>query len=271
VNFFTLEGILSNCETPQITQDNNFLRITDGKFKSSILIETLDFPQPDALDVDFFTLDEEFLHLLKTASKFTGDGLYNYIYVDKNYILSTCNREKAYYNKHTYDVSSLIGINKKIFSILSEGMEVGTLENNTVVRFGGGEIIFKIALLDNFPSNNIVGLFEGKPEVKKLCNIAPVQDAVKKVSSILHNENLKAILLTNSKNKLNIKAESIVNGVSEFNIDSEIKDVWKIFMNADALSNIDLDYDIFVDLNNERIIYLSNGVSEIALVGKNVY
>lgn len=264
INFFTLSNVLNNCETPSITQEKNILKIKDGKFETSLMIEDMDYPILEELDVDFIKVNEEFLELLKTGIKYTGEGLYSYIYIDKNYILATCNKQKAFYCKHTFDVPNIIGVNKKIMAVLSEGIELGTTEYNTVVKFDG-TMVFKIALLDNYPTKHIIDLFESKPRVKKLCNIALLQDAVKKVSSVLVNEKSKTVKLTNKNNVLEIKAESAINGSSVSKISSELEDAWKLDIDVSFLSGIELDYDVFV--SDISVLFLSNGKSEIAMVG----
>jgi hypothetical protein len=265
INFHVLNNVLNNCETPQISQDLNLLKVEDGNFKTSILIDSLDFPQHTQLNIDFVEVDSEFLNLLKTANKYTGDGLLGYIYIDKNYIVSTCNKEKIFYAKHTLDIMNPIGINKKIMSVISEGVEVGTSAHNTVVQFAGGKVIFKIALLDNFPVHEIVNIVENKPPVQKLCNIAILQDAVKKVSSILVNERVKNVYLLNRDKKLEVKAESITNGVSRIEFESEVVDEYDMCISSGFLSGVDLDYNVYVSKNN--LLYLTNGKSEIVLVG----
>ena len=266
VNFFVLENVLNNCETPQIEQKDAKLNIKDGDFKSTLIVDKMDFPSHPELDIDFVELNEDFLYIIKSAMKFTGDGLFSYVHINEDYVLSSLNKEKVFYHKHNEDINNVIGINKKILSTLSEGVKLGVLNHNAVIKFNGGKIIFKIALLDNFPSDFIIKIVEEKPECFKLCNVALLQDTVKKVSSILTNERVKKVYLENSDSRLTVRAESAVNGVSSSIVDSELKQEWSGEFYNDFLNNVDLDFDLFVNFNNKNI-YLSNERSEIVIVG----
>ena len=75
------------------------------------------------------------------------------------------------------------------------------------------------------------------------------------------------IELKNKDNKLTVQAESAMNGISNMVIDSEIKDEFNLDMQSDYLTNIDYDYDVFVNIKNVDRLYLTNERSEIVLMG----
>lgn len=269
VNFNILESVLNNCETPQIQQDGALLKIKDGPYSSEIIIDALEFPEFSPVDVDTIEITAELLYLLTSAMKYTGEGLLSYVYMDSTHILATKDKQKAFYYEHTIPMKTdqVIGINSKILSTLSEGVELGTYKDNTVVKFDGGQIIFKIALLNNFPKQELVDGVNNKPLITKLCNIQPIQEAVKKVSSVLMNEQEKVIYIENKENLLTVKATSFSQGESTVKLNSELKEFFKIGMQVKFLSGIDLDYDVYVDLNKHGTLYLTNGESEILLAG----
>jgi len=269
VNFNILESVLNNCETPQIQQEGALLKIKDGSYSSEIIVDTLEFPDSNLLGIDTIEITSELLYLLTSAMKYTGEGLLSYVYMDSTHILATKDKQKAFYYEHSMPmkVGQVIGINSKILSTLSEGVEIGTSKDNTVVKFDGGQIVFKIALLNNYPKEELVNGINNKPLITKLCNVQPIQESVKKVSSLLINETEKVVYLENKENVLTIKATSISQGESTVKLNSELKESFKIKMQVKFLSGIDLDYDVYVDLNKNNTLYLTNQESEILLAG----
>jgi len=269
VNIHVLEGILNNCETPQITQNGGVLRIEDGPYKSDIMVDALEFPEQMKFKTDMIEITDEMLHVLKTAIKHTGEGILSYIFIDRETILSTQNKKQVFYHAHEIPMHTdqFIGINKKIMTVLSKGVEIGSFEGNTIVKFSGGTITFKIALLDNFPKEDCLTRFKEQLKLNKVCNIEKLQEAVKKVQSVLYGNKDKLVTLTNDNEILTIKAESISHGESTVKIKSDFDQMFSINMKVSYLSGIDADYDVFITMFDPHFLYLKNGESEIVLAG----
>ena len=267
VNLYVLENILKNCSTAQINQKDSMLVIEDGDFKSSLLIDDIEFPEPPEVNAEFVEVSDELLSTLKTAIDYTGEGILSYVFLHGNKVMAT-DKHRCFLHKGELDVKSPLGINRKILSVLSSGCRVGVYNNNTVVAFDGGRIIFQTALLDNYPEEKIISVVEStKTNIQMVCNVAVLQDAVTKVTPILFEEISDFVLLKNKLNKLVVSAESAVSGVATMVIDSQIEDKFKLAMNHKFISGIDFDFDVFFDWENSNRLYLTNGNAEIVLMG----
>ena len=267
VNLYVLENILKNCSTAQIRQEDNMLIIEDGDFKSSLLIDDIEFPEAPDVDAEFVEVSDELLSILKTAINYTGEGILSYVYLHRNQIMAT-DKDRVFLHEGDLGVLNPLGINRKILSVLGSGCKVGVHNNNTIVAFDGGRIIFQTALLDNYPEEKIIGVVENtKEDIQMVCNVAVLQDAVKKVTPILFEEISEFVLLKNKLNKLVVSAESAVSGVAKMVVDSQVEDKFKLAINHKFLSNINFDFDVFIDWGNGNRLYLTNGESEIVLAG----
>lgn len=270
INLFILEDILKNCDNPQIYQDNNSLKVEDGSFKSKLIVDSLEFPDtPDVNDIESIKLNGLY-DILKEAIKFVGDKLYSYIYICNDCIIAT-NKSRCFFHKVELNLTTPIGVDTKIFSSLNKSSEIGVKDFNTVAVYDNGMVIFQASLLEDYPKDRVVKFInKSRSGVNKLCNVYALQTAVKKISPMLLNENSSVVELRNAGKKLQVCATSAINGVSSMSIDTEIEEEFKLHLNNKFLNNINIDYDIYINLENEDRLYLNNGISEIVLMGVRV-
>ena len=267
INLYVLDDVLKNCSNPQLTQEDDVLRIEEGSYKTKIIIDDIEFPSLPNVKADMLEITEDLLTVLKTAIKFTGEGIKSYIYLCNDYITST-DGSRCFFHKQEFNVSDSLGINKKILAVLSKDCSIGVQDSNTVVTFGDSRVVFSTALLTNYPNKKVVdGVKMSKKKVQKLCNVATLQDAVQKVIPMLVGELSSFVELKNKDNKLTVQVESVVNGISSMVIGSEIDDEFNLDMQSAYLTNIDYDYDVFVNVKNVDRLYLTNSFSEIVLMG----
>ncbi len=271
INLFVLDEILKNCNEPEIYQDGTMLKIRDGNYKTSLVIDDIEFPEmPEIENLELIGL-EDIYEILKEAIKFVGSGLYSYIYLCNDCILAT-DKSRVFSHKLDLSLSQVVGIDKQILSALGENCKLGVRDNNTIVVYDSGVVRFQATILDNYPKSEIIKVMsKSKVNIEKLCNVYPLQQAVKKISPMLMNEQSSFIGLKNADKKLDVYVDSITNGISVMTIDSAVESKFEMSIDYTFFNNINIDYDVYVnEVENVDRLYLTNGKSDIVLLGEEV-
>jgi len=262
-NFFVLENYLKN--DYELEQDNDIINVKFENFKSKLVIDYVGFPviNPPVYK-NGLIITEELLYMLKYALNFTGNDCYKYVIVTNKGIIATNKQKLIYFNK-PLDIKSNIYVDKRIVNVLKEGYEINA-DENTFVKFEGGYMIFEIDDISELNINKIfTRILEYANNVTLLCNAAYFQDAIQKVSSVLFLETKKCIDIFNKKMNLMILAESC-NGESSIEYKSGIKKRYESKFNINNFTNISLDYNVYVNLENQNYLYLKNENSEIVII-----
>jgi hypothetical protein len=258
VNIYVLEDVLKNTINPDIEQIGNELHISEGDFRSILTIEDIGFPQIKDPSTKGLKISDDIINTLKTANVFTGTGIYNYIYLGKEFIVST-DGSRMFFKSLKSNIETPIPVNSSIISTLNNECVLASSEENAVVVYKNGYIIFTVPYLDTYPIEKITNFIkESRTNLQKICNVAVLQDAIKKVSSVFIGESVGFVSLENKDNTLGIKATSEVNGTSFIGIASEVRDEFKMSINCEFLKGINLDFDVYVDVNNSDRLYLKD-------------
>ena len=267
-NFFVIENLLTSLENYDIKQDEGNIIVESDKFKSKLIIDDVGFPK--IKDYNYkkgLFVTEDLLYILNTAIKFVGDGRYKYVVITNRGVIATDSHKVYCYNK-VIDVEQNIFLDKTVINMLGVGHEIN-FDDNIFVKFEGGYIIFE---MDDISEYNIESIYAQilnySNNVIKLCNVQVMHDAIQKVSHILFNESSKCINVFNKKKILTVAAESYANGISSVEYKSELDSMYEETFNIAKFDNISLDYDIYVNLENNRYMYLKNEDSEIIFVAE---
>jgi len=267
INIFVLEDILKNFDEFATKVKNGKLIISSGSYSSFLNIADFDFPVLKMPKIRMLTIDEDLLRILKEASNFVGKDIYESVCITGTSIVAT-NRNRVFFHKRDTAVKEPIFLTRRMLSMLASNCKIGTQDNKIIISFDGGYIIAIGRIMDDFPLSKIEEFIEAsKKGMVKLCNIAYMQDAKKKLSPIFFGELEQWISLKNNKKKLMLLAESNTNGTAEVVIPSEIEDKFGIDINANILKDVAIDFDVYVNLNRLDKLYLTNDETELVLMG----
>lgn len=270
-NFFVIENLLSNLDTYDIKQEASHIIITSDTLKSDLMIDDVGFPKikNHSYKKGLF-ITEELLYILSTAIKFTGDNYYKYVVITNKGIIATDTQRAFCYDKEI-DVESDIFVDKIVISMLKVGHEIN-FDNNIFVKFDDGYIIFETDDVSGYDVDHIYNqVLNYSDSIVKLCNIQVLRDAIHKTSHVLYNENQKIINIFNKKKVLTVTAECYTNGVSSMEYKSELDNMYEGNFDMDKFDNLSLDYDVYVNLDNNKYLYLIGDDSEILIIGVTKY
>ena len=268
VNIYTLSDTLSkikgNIDSINHNEANDILEIDADSFHSELAIHDIDFPTFKDPNIDSIFLDEDMIRIIKASSKFVGNDILSYIYIDNKGLIAT-NRSRIFtydlgFSREDLVMNKPIAINNKILSILKEGFSIGTdTLGNTVVEFDGGFASFTVDSLEFYPSDKIRAFVNQQSDgFERLCNVALVQDCVEKVAPVLHGENQTFVALTNTRNLLTVKAESPVNGESTIDVNSDYEGVYSIIIDLKYFKDIPIDFNVYVSEKSQHSLMLKN-------------
>ena len=270
-NFYVLENAIKACNEPTILQDGDKLIIKEGGFKAELFIENIDFPEiPDVPDT-FMTLDEEILIAITKAMAYIGNEYNNnYVYMHKNRVMAT-DTARVFMFSGDFNCISPIGINRTILTSLNKDARIGMYNNNIIVEVEDAKILFTTDSVEYYSEEDIIDVFKQKTKnIKELCNVAILQDAVNKVSTVLYKEDVAVCTLTNVDKKLTVSASSAINGVANSVIPSSTDDNFKMHINSKLIRSIDFDLTVYVPINEDLeagFLYLCNDDTEVILMG----
>ena len=95
----------------------DLLKIEEGEYKTEIIVDDIEFPTLPDISADMLDISEHLLNILKTAIKYTGEGIQSYVYLCDKYITAT-DGSRCFFHSNEFHTIDPIGINKKILSIL---------------------------------------------------------------------------------------------------------------------------------------------------------
>ena len=273
VNIYVFDSILANLtDDAEFKQKDDKLYIRDNNFKADLdIIEEPDIPIKEKPKVPTIEITEELLNSLKLANKFisASEPQYMYIYMGKNFISAT-NRSKVFL-KDISETDTSISLDSKILSSLIIGTKLGATNKNVFIDYGFGFLLSQAHIVEEFPIEKISSyVYQSKEETTKLCNIAVLQDAIKKLSPIFYAEKGLNILIETKDKSLVVSAESTLNGVLKVNYDIQMEEEYSMEFDPNYVKGIPMDYDIFINpkITSMKRLYLSNDESEIVLLGK---
>lgn len=261
VNFFVLSGILNKLGDIHTEQKDSSVFISDETTKHEIVIEDVNFPSDSIIkpDFEYIPLQQEIVDVLKIAIKYaTGMDVYDKIFIDDNNIISF-GHNIIFLREIKTNFKSKTGIDKRILSVLTEGCSIGSVNNNFVVVFEGGFIIFETDSITKFNDSLIKKFFKNRRKnIKQLCSAAELKNAVDKISPIFYGEKIQNINIMNKSNKLTVKGGSVINGTSEASFNSLYKNPFTIDINTLTLNNVNNDFNIYINEEYADCLYLKD-------------
>ena len=269
VNLFVLLDTLNTFDGNVEVEDGpDDVTIKTGSFKTNLLKVDIDFPHVEEESVDFTPVDETYIETLKYAIKFVGKENLAPLFIDKDGILAS-DSNKIFMNS-IFSTNTRTSLTSKIISFLKDGYQIGMDDKgNVIVEIPNGFAKFSTESLHLFPDTQIKEfMLSSKVGVKKVSNIAPIIDAASKLTPIFLNEQMTFIEMENADNILKMTGVSIVNGRSSVEIASEMSDAFTIAINVNFLKTIPYDFDVYVDVNDPKLLFLMNDSgSKIILMG----
>jgi len=266
INFFTLDGFIKQFKEGIFDFDtmDEKLVVTCTE-NSKIKLNIMDMKLPEVIlerDSEDILVTENLENQLKLASKFTKSGadLYSYVYFGDGSICGTDTQRVLHSQYETGNFKTLLDRNTCFF--LKGGYTLYKSGANLVVSFPNelGFAVFTSSInyiIDNFGIRKILSFVEKHRAKDKLCNVAYLVDAVKKVSPILFRETEHNVLLENRGKRLEVKMESSLYGTATTIIDSSLDRELDLIIDSIQLQHIPQEYNIFVpDIASLSLNYL---------------
>jgi hypothetical protein len=253
INIFMLERILSNLSEYELGVKNNKIIIKGDGTKYDLPISNYNFPTLDIEPEKEIVISEELYETMKFALAFTGSDIYNNIYIS-GYCLVAADTKRVFF--HSFDSGNIptMLINKRIFSLLKEGVKIGVKEDKIKIQYSDGYAIGLSTKPENYPIDKINSFIKNNTQnLKLLENVALIKNAVSKVTPIFSGEKASIIHIHNDNKKCKVIAESGLNGIAESEFSSLLEDRFDIDFNTEFFKNIPFDYDVFINDNNKII------------------
>jgi len=265
INIYTLEKTISALrgDSAEYNTYGNTLQISCGTLVTKLMLEDMEFPSMEEPVGETTIITEEAYEVIEEAMKYVG-GEYPYVIVS-NGIYST-NGSKAYYNNTKCNLT--VPISKEVFALLSVGDEVGVEGTNTFIKFSNieGFALFNLFDSSTYPTVQIRDTVA--TDTWRVCNIAPILDAVSKVTSISYGEEVKGVTISCEDEMLRVEAESAMQGESVYTISAPDSPNFSIYINANFFNRIPLSYDLYVSGMGElNKIFLRNEKTTMIFMG----
>ena len=280
VNFFALEGFVRQFQegifdlntvgeklVVKCTENSRIeLNITDMKLPEIVL-------EKDSEDI---IVTRELESLLKLASKFTKSKtsveLYNYVYFGNDSVCGTDTQRILYSEFKSGNLETLL--DRKVCYLIKEGYSIQRSGTNLVINFPNelGFAVFTSPInymINNFGIKKIQLFVNNHRAENKLCNVAFLVDAVKKVSPILFRESDYNVLLKNGDKKLEVKMQSPLCGTATTIIDSFLDRKLNLIIDSTQLQYIPQEYNIYIpdeDSLTLNYLYLLDDVTGTSII-----
>ena len=272
INFFNLYPAIKNLSYYTIEQKKNKLHITSDNFQTDLkMLNRLEVPNILLPDIPFYTLSEDIIQYIKYAFNFTSpSGDNEYVYVSHNYIYGLSNNRLFLANLDT-GINTRFFISKDVLPFLIKDCQINIENNNIFIKYSD---------LDGYSSIKVPQIYESKLDTIKdyiqrtengaffLCDVSFIKDAISKVDHIFLNEKEKNISFENKDNKLIIYANSNINGVASYEIESGIGEEFKLEIDSTLFNFVPLSYKVYVNLNNLDRVLLKDNNNKITFLSK---
>jgi hypothetical protein len=275
VNIFVLESLLNKCSGDmELEQQESEIKIKFDNINTIINIGIgISIPSLSCPDVSKVSLTPEIISNLKTAVKFVGkDNLYQNVYFGDG-ILCATDRERVYLYKDETINSVPVMLSPKIISLLTETIQLGSIKGAIVLSWdkteetGAGYGLFSTTQVSGFSTDKIIKFVDNSKEnLKFLCNFAVLKDALDKVKVMCVGEEDPVLQIKNEEGRLEITGGSYLNGFMKASYESGLKEKFEIELSFNLFSSISIDYDVYINLNQQDKLILTNGQSDIILM-----
>lgn len=271
VNLFVLENVLKSLNDGyNIVDYDGYIEIIYQNFKTTLNkldIKMPSLPTPEGLtwiDID----DDIYTSLVEAQKCLSANGKYSYVMLTPYGIISSDMR-KLYYNPST--ITSTIGLNKKMISLLSIGDKVACdSEHNVFIKFVDGYAKLEADILSDYPLDKIKEFIDRTiTNKKRVAGFSYIKSSLEKISTIFFGEKTPVIELLNENNKLRIIGESMLNGKAKDIIDSEVEDQFGIQVFFDDLKVVSLDYDLWYNESDLNTVIAHDDLRYFLIRGVN--
>ena len=279
VNIYILYSILKKCVDTGV---DTLLHVEGGKLivtalqeKHNIqIIKTLPYPDLTInLSDRYYDLSDSLKSKIEFATKFVGKDMLSPVYLDKDVLMAT-DSHRAYSAPSASTLVDLpISLTKDIISFLTSPITEVSIRSdnkgNTIILFNLGYGIFTAESLDFYPKDKILETIKTSREETTLwCNVAGLAYAIEAVTPMFFGESLSHIELYNKENVLRVRAESGVNGESDVELKSSLKEEFTMLLDPRYIKSIPISFDAYINPKNTSKLYLNNGeYEEIVLMG----
>lgn len=277
VNIYVLSNILKNLSEDFLFDvDGNKLQFTDGNYHGSLIIDQFDLHDIQEVlerykDVELIGLTEKVIDAIKCALKFTGSEDNKYVILKNDLIFGT-NGKKLFYNQNPIiNTVDRILINSKVASMLDTTCQIGTLNDNTVIKFDKGLMIQTNTSIYKFNMAGVLGFIDSltNKELNSICDFKNIQDGVNKLFPMSIGEGAFNVEITVGDIGILITYVSIANGVAKYKIDKMCDYIGDTIISGNDLKSIqDKDYKLFIDSGRGDLILKNDQNYNIALINR---
>jgi len=275
INFYVLYNILKKIDYPDFIVTNNTLVIRSGNFSTSIPIISLDeFVKTETIlekvkDIKTMFINNELMAVLNLATVFISAKRprYQYIYIDKDHIIST-DGSKSFYYESKLDVDEPFGIDKNVVNMIEIEDELGVVDRNSVIKRGDDLIISLSENMDTFPLNatkDIITDFNESKDKKLICSSEALKIAVLNIKPISFGEEIFYVAIKNTLKTLSVSCTSASNGFAEDSIEVDEEISVDILFNGNDLLNIPDGCNIYY-IDSTRFYFVDKVLNCIIII-----
>lgn len=272
VKFSVLDAICRISDDVDFQLEDDFLVVSYGNATAKLNIDDIGFPKLPSLKADFYLdLDEETVNAIKTANKFTGRGLYSYVYMNNEAILASDKTRVFFHQFSGVGVDNYIAINAKVASLLAPEYRIGMKGNSTIVDLGFGKVEFSMDDLSDYPAQNIWDYVDKSAnDGIGICQSDELLSAVKKVTPITLGDTEPVVKLENKDRTLEVSALSNDVGSSSVVLESQSEEHLVLHIGVNVINSLGKGFDVaFCTDNNGEVnrVYALRDKDEIVLMG----